>query len=82
MIVLNYLKNYYISNTFFLIIIIINWILIEKLCPIIKIFISKFYNNLKIMSKVVVITVFKNKIYTKIIVSITHYLLNYNKLLK
>jgi hypothetical protein len=35
--------------------------LIDKLFPIIKIFISKFYNNNKIMSKVDVITIFKNK---------------------
>jgi len=36
-------------------------ILIEKLCSIVKIFISKFYNNLQIMNKIAVITVFKNK---------------------
>ncbi len=32
-----------------------------KLCLIGKIFISKFYNNIKIMNNVVVITVFKKK---------------------
>jgi len=36
-------------------------IIIKKLCPIVRIFISEFYNNLKIMSKVVEIIVFKNR---------------------
>jgi len=36
-------------------------ILIENLCSIVKIFISKFYNNLRIMNQLIVITIFKNK---------------------
>jgi len=56
-------------------------ILIEKLCPIVKIFISKFYNNIKIMNIVYVITIFIIKKYTKLIVCITHYFLIYNKIL-
>jgi len=51
-------NNCCIYNTYVLIIIINLHILIEKLCPIVEIFISNFYNNLKIMNKVIVITVF------------------------
>jgi hypothetical protein len=41
--------------------IIIFHILIDKLCPIIKISISKFYTKFENLSKVVVIIVFRNK---------------------
>jgi hypothetical protein len=55
-------NNHCIYNTYVFLIIIIKFhILIEKLCPIVKIFISKFYNNINILSKVIVITVFKNE---------------------
>jgi len=37
------------------------YILIEKLCHIVKKIISEFYNNLKIMSKVALITLLKTK---------------------
>jgi len=47
----------------------------------IKLFISDFYNNLKIMNKIIVITVFKNKDTFKLIICIIHYLLIYSKLL-
>jgi hypothetical protein len=61
MIVPNHKNNYYIYSTYVLIIIIKFCILIEKLCPIVKIFISEFCNTLKIINKVAVITLFKNK---------------------
>jgi len=61
MIVLIIKYNYWIYKIYVSIIIIKFCILIEKLCPIVKIFISKFYNNLKIMSIVDVITIFRNK---------------------
>ncbi len=49
LVIINYLQHY-------VLIIIINFhILIEKLCLIVKIFISQFYNNLKIMRKIAVI---------------------------
>ncbi len=60
MIVPNHKNNYCIYNTYVLIIIKF-CILIEKLCPTFKIFISELNNNHKIMSKVVRIIVFKNK---------------------
>jgi len=62
MIVPNHKKNNCcIYNTYVLIIIINIRMLLEKLCPIVEIFISKLYNNLKITNKVIVITVFLNK---------------------
>jgi hypothetical protein len=81
MIVPNHKKNNYcIYNVYVLIIIIKFYILIEKLCPMVKIFIPKFYNNIKIMNKVLVILYLKTK-YTNIIVYVTHYLLIYSKFL-
>jgi len=45
-----------------------------------KIFILKFYNNLKIMSKVIVVILLKKR-YTKIIIYIIHYLFISSKFL-